>query len=154
MEHPLPFPQLPSCCLSASSDFILVAVLTQATSIPSIHPQCSEMDAMNWNQGCSLNFPLSWTFCLLMLLFLKPSSSHSTQLSQNSQTPGCILGMPRKLLIFPEQELMNKDMTFPQHFSRLWLPWQRRVYPPWRVNRVRQPRDEYVMETSSPAKRS
>lgn len=31
-------------------------------------------------------------------------------------------------------------MTLSQYSSWLWLPWQIRVYPPWRVNRARQPK--------------
>ena len=91
---------------------------------------------------CPLNFSPSHTLGPLTLLsktIIIPFQS--TRPSQNSQTPSCILECPESCCHLQKQELVNKDRKFPQYFSQLWSSWQMHVYPPWRVNRVRQPRE-------------
>lgn len=102
MEHPLhPFPSS-HLSVSASSDFFLAAVSRrrQLPFPPSV-PSATWWTPWTETKGVLL-VQLSGKFSVFHAAPLKPSLSHSTQLSQNSQTSGCILGMPRKLLVFPE----------------------------------------------------
>lgn len=88
------------------------------------------MDPMNWNQGCPLSAAQWEVFCLsccssktILISF------HSAQLSQNSQTSGCILGMPRKLLVFPEAGAGEQGHDSPSVFPMALITMTDRSLP-------------------------
>lgn len=156
MKHPLPFPQLLSCCvclirfLSGCQN----SLLTQPTPIHSICHQSNVTYSTNWNQGVLFSFHRAALYvlaCCSSKTVIIPFQS--TTLSQNSQTAGCILGMPRKLRLSPEAGA-GEDMKFPQYSSWLQLSWQMYIYPPWRVNRVRQPREKILSRDQQSCKQT
>lgn len=112
-------PQLLSCCVCLLKFLsgCQSSLLTQPISIHSICHQSNGMDSTNWNQGVLLTFYQAALYVLSCcssktIIILFPP----TRLSQNSQIPDCIPGMPRKLLLSPKAGGGEKGHEIPSVF--------------------------------------
>lgn len=107
MKDLLTFPQLPSCgvCLITFPSGCKNKQSPDTASFHSLHLSANKGDGLHeMKPRCPLHFPPNCTSCPFTTLS-KPTSItfQATKLSQNSQTSGCILGMPRKLLLLTQE---------------------------------------------------